>query len=83
MKENTSPFAEHLTSAVYNDAIVSLYHASKTDASAKRMIAVRCALELIHAEASSGGENTFRIDTHLNDLSNYADLIQEALGKTS
>jgi len=51
------------------------YYSNSSDET-KRTIAVSCALELIRSQISSGAGY---LDTHLEDISKYADTIQKAL----
>ncbi|MEZ8928012.1 MULTISPECIES: hypothetical protein [unclassified Vibrio] len=80
IKDTRYPFAEHLNVNTFNNGIVSLYHHEGTDEATKRLLAVRCALELINSDVSSGGEaKTYHLGDHFSSLSAYADLIQKAL----
>ena len=55
----------------------SLYADTATqDAAEKRRAA---AMELIHAEALGGAANPRALESNINNLTNYADLIQKAL----
>ena len=53
----------------------------KNAAGYKRRRAVEVALQIIHSNAM-GSSNHDRLDNHMENLSHYADLIQEALKST-
>lgn len=69
---NTSVFIQTLDS----------YHSYNDDPKRQRLFAVQAALEIIKADVGSGGEKKYpNTINNMDNLSKYADLIQEALDK--
>ncbi|APX08725.1 hypothetical protein BWP24_21370 [Vibrio campbellii] len=62
--------------------ILTSYHAYSDEPKVQRLFAVQAALEVIKADVGSGGEKKYpNTINNMDNLSKYADLIQEALDK--
>ncbi|EKO3865293.1 hypothetical protein ACP6H4_22310 [Vibrio harveyi] len=62
--------------------ILAPYHKYAEQPEVQRSLAVQSALEVIKADVAASGERkTYNIEQNMKKLSEYADLIQDALNK--